>query len=251
MSPRVQREIIEVTSEDPLVRGRTGRGVRVAVIDSGVNAGHPHLGPLADAVTFTEAGVESDGAVDRLGHGTAVTAAIHEKAPGAEIHVVKVFEDTLSTNLDTLIRAIDWTADRGIHLINLSLGTANPENSTALEDAVARLREQGGLLVSAARGAGRAWYPGVLPGVLGVELDPGCPREHVRFAASGRLCAYGSGFARPIPGVPPERNLNGVSFAVANVTGMLARALEGRVAGTGVPPLRMLLGFPEEEGIEG
>jgi hypothetical protein len=36
-----------------------------------------------------------------------------------------------------------------------------------------------------------------------------------------------SGFPRPIPGVPPERNLKGLSFAVANATGLLAVALEG------------------------
>jgi len=43
--------------------------------------------------------------------------------------------------------------------------------------------------------------------------------DRVEFSASG--------YARPIPGVPPERNLNGISFAVANMTGFVARACEG------------------------
>lgn len=39
------------------------------------------------------------------------------------------------------------------------------------------------------------------------------------------MVARASGYPRPIPGVPPERNLKGISFAVANVTGVLARAM--------------------------
>jgi subtilisin family serine protease len=246
VSRTVRPRVEEVDSEHELVRDRIGRGISVAVIDSGVNSRHPHIGSLAEAVAISEEGTLHDDAVDRLGHGTAVVAAIHEKAPAAEIHVVKVFYETLSTNLDTLVRALDWAADRGIRLVNLSLGTANPENAPALEAAVDRLRAKGGILISAARGGGRSWYPGVLPGVLGVELDPGCPRNHARFTCPGRLCATGSGFARPVPGVPPERNLNGVSFSVANVTGLLARILEGRSTISNIDQLGILLGFGDE-----
>ena len=63
--------------------GRTGRGVRVAIIDSGVHVGHPHVGAIAGGVAFDEHGLEHADLVDRVGHGTAVAAAIHEKAPDA------------------------------------------------------------------------------------------------------------------------------------------------------------------------
>jgi hypothetical protein len=43
---------------------------------------------------------------------------------------------------------------------------------------------------------------------------------------NGRWRFFASGFPRPLPGVPPSRNLNGISFAVATMTGFVARAME-------------------------
>ena len=64
---------------------RTGRGVRVAVIDSGVHAAHPHVQGVAGGIGIDASGAMHDDYVDRLGHGTAVAAVIREKAPSAEI----------------------------------------------------------------------------------------------------------------------------------------------------------------------
>lgn len=231
--------LVELGPDDPRLEGRSGRGVAVAVIDSGVNPGHPHVGGLSGGVAIRDDGTAHDDLVDRLGHGTAVAAAIHEKAPGAEIRVVRVFHERLATNVEALVAALDWAAGSGVRLVNLSLGTANPDNVPPLAAAVARLAESGAILVSAASHGGRAWYPGSLPGAVPVLLDAGCPRERVRVAPSGALAA--SGFARPIPGVAPERNLNGVSFSVANATGLLARLLEGRPEVTTAGRLAALL----------
>ncbi|MCU1294271.1 MAG: hypothetical protein JWP08_3121, partial [Bryobacterales bacterium] len=64
---------------------------------------------------------------------------------------------------------------------------------------------------------------GSLPGVTGVLLDKLCPRSNYkRQFHHGRTVYAASGFPRDIPGVPPERNLQGISFAVANVTGFRA-----------------------------
>jgi len=57
-----------------------------------------------------------------------------------------------------------------------------------------------------------------------VTSDPQLEREEMIVGQSGITAAP---YPRPIPGVPKERNLSGVSFAVANATGMLARMLEG------------------------
>ncbi|MBI3490713.1 MAG: S8 family serine peptidase, partial [Acidobacteria bacterium] len=114
----------------------TGRGVRVAVIDSGVHAAHPHVGSVAGGVAIDDDGREHEDYVDRLGHGTAVAAAIKEKAPDAELYAVKVFDRSLSTNIATLVAAIDWSARHGMHLVNLSLGTARAEHERVLRDAV-------------------------------------------------------------------------------------------------------------------
>ncbi len=221
--------LAELGPRDALLEGRTGRGVSVAVVDSGVNPTHPHVGGVAGGVAISDDGSAHDDTVDRLGHGTAVAAAIHEKAPGAEIHAVRVFRERLATDVESLVAALDWAAERGIRLVNLSLGTANPDNVGPLSAAVERLRQRGSLLVSAAEYGGRRWYPGSLPGVVPVVLDASCPRDRLRIDPSGGgFPLAASGFARPIPGVPPERNLNGVSFSVANAAGLIARLLEGR-----------------------
>lgn len=201
---------------------RTGRGVRIAVIDSGVNASHPHIGRVAGGVTI---GGESapEGYSDVLGHGTAVMAAIQEKAPGAEYFAVRVFHSALRTNVDSLERAIEWSLEQRVHLINLSLGTSNPAHRDRFERLVADAARKSAVLVSA-----RDALPGSLPRVIGVGLCADCPRDTFSFDETpDRVEFFASGYPRPAPGVPPERNLNGISFAVANMTGLAARVCEG------------------------
>ncbi len=211
---------------EPL-RSRTGRGVSIAVIDSGAHPNHPHLGLLAGGVAFTPDGREHDDLTDRLGHGTAVTAAIQEKAPGARVHVARVFHDELATSARTLARAIDWTAERGCRLANLSLGTPRQSRIEVLQPAVERAARAGTIVIAAYSHEGRLQLPGSLPGALGVCLDWDLPRHGVRVGhRDGRRVLHASGYPRPIPGVPPTRNLSGISFAVANATGILALALD-------------------------
>jgi hypothetical protein len=202
--------------------------VTVAVIDSGVNVPHPHLPGVAGGVALDLEGRESDEYVDVLGHGTAVAAAIHEKAPTAEIHAVKVFDRELATTVRTLVRAIDWASERRVRLVNLSLGTPHEFRAPELEPAVERAVRAGTIIVSAYELDGQAWYPGCIDGVVGVCLDAGQPRESVGVERrGGRPVLLASPYPRPIPGVPEERNLNGISFAVANAAGCLAAALVG------------------------
>jgi subtilisin family serine protease len=202
--------------------------ITVAVIDSGVNVPHPHLPGVAGGVAFDLEGNVSTDYVDRLGHGTAAAAAIHEKAPDAELYAVKVFDQELATTVRTLVRAIDWASERGIRLVNLSLGTPNAFRAPELEPAVRRAVEAGSIVVSAYEYDDQRWYPGCMQGVLGVLLDWEHPRESVTPATvADGVAVRASPYPRPIPGVPRERNLNGISFAVANATGCLAAALAG------------------------
>lgn len=203
--------------------------VTVAVVDSGANTPHPHLPAVAGGVAFDLEGREHTDFVDRLGHGTAAAAAIHEKAPDAALWAVKVFDRELATTVSTLVRAIDWASERGHRLVNLSLGTPNDFREAELAPAVERAVARGTIIVSAFEHDDRLWYPGSMDGVVGVVLDAEQPREAVAVVeVRGRPVLRASPYARPIPGVPPERNLNGISFAVANASGMLARALDGR-----------------------
>ena len=198
--------------------------MRVAVVDSGIHAGHPHVGTVEGGIHFRADGTTDDDWMDRLGHGTAVAAAIREKAPDVELLAVRVFDRTLATNAATLARAIAWSVEQGVSFINLSLGTPNTDHLPVLQEAVEEAGRRGATIVSAARHNDVGLVSGIAAGVVGVVLDWDCPREEIRRQATGdgRQVYAASGYPRPIPGVPPERNLKGISFAVANVTGILA-----------------------------
>lgn len=209
--------------------GRTGRGVTIAVVDSGIHAAHPHIGSISTGIAFdADAGVQQD-VTDRLGHGTAVAAAIREKAPEAALVPVKVFDRTLATTARALAAAIEWAAAQGVALINLSLGTATADHRAVLEQAVERASNHRAIVVSAAPQEAMTFLPGALPGVVAVEADWMSARDviFVRRGDAGQLILRASGFPRPIPGVPVDRNFRGASFAVANATGFIALAIDG------------------------
>lgn len=206
----------------------TGRGVRIAVIDSGVHAQHPHVNGVFGGFAIHHDGTIDDDYIDRMGHGTAVTAAIREKAPDAEILAIKVFDRDLKTDVATLVRALDEASARGAALINLSLGTADASHAEILAAAVARAKDRGSLIVSAVEDEGVRWLPGSLDSVVGVRLDWICPRDIYRIVRNrDDVTISASGYPRDIPGVRRERNLKGISFAVANASAFVARALEG------------------------
>ena len=192
----------------------------MAVIDSGVHAEHPHVVGVAAATCLLEDAADT---VDRLGHGTAVAAAIRDIAPGARLISGKVFDRVLSTNAATLAAAITWAADAGAHIINLSLGTPNHAREDLLRTAVSHAALGGATVVAAREVQGARFLPGTLPGVVSVVADPTLTREELIVADDVFVAAP---YPRPIPGVPRERNLSGVSFAVAGVTAFVARLRE-------------------------
>jgi subtilisin family serine protease len=201
------------------------RPVRVVIIDSGVHASHPHVHGVSGGVGVDSAGDLHADYLDRLGHGTAVAAVIREKAPAAEILIAKVFDRELAATGQALVAACEWAIRERADLVNLSLGTANPEHAEALAAVVSRMRGAGIVIVAAGAQDGVSWLPGTLPGVWSVTLDWTLPRDRCRLVVEeGGLTFEACGYPRPIPGVPPEKNLKGLSFAVANVTGLLAAA---------------------------
>jgi subtilisin family serine protease len=221
---------------------RTGRGVRIAVVDSGIYAAHPHVGGISAGFGIAEDGTRTDDFVDRLGHGTAVAAAIREKAPDAELVAIKIFRRSLASDAPTLVSAIDAALDAGADVINLSLGTANEAHRPALAAAVARARARHALIVAAPEDDGVRHWPGSLDGVVAVVADWKLPREGYRVVVhGGRAAIAASAYPREIPGVPPERNLKGVSFAVANASAFVARAREASPGATADRVLDLLM----------
>lgn len=209
-----------------LFPGATGGGLKIAVIDSGVNLRHPHICASTRGVVI---GSESEGNCtdDPVGHGTAVMAAIQEKAPDAEYFAVKLFDASLRATSDRLIKAIEWAIENRMDVVNLSLGTPNFDYRDQLQQLVERAATAGMLLVSARCAGQHPVLPGVLEGVIGVDVDWDLPRDRYRVSeAKGHPYFLASGYPRPLPGMPPSRNLHGISFAVANMTGFVARACE-------------------------
>lgn len=220
---------LRLTLAHSVIAERTGRGVRVAVVDSGVAAGHPHVGDVAAGVSLITGADPADFS-DRIGHGTAVAAAIREKAPDVEVLAVRVFDRQLSTSANLLAEAIRWATDHGARVINLSLGTPNESHASLLRAALTYAAYRRAIVVAAYENEGTPMLPGALNGAIGVKLDADCPREELRVLNAvpgvGRPLLGASGFPRPIPGVPPERNLYGISFAVASASAFIARAIE-------------------------
>jgi hypothetical protein len=196
--------------------------MKIAIIDSGIHSGHPHVGEITGAVGITLSGENND-AIDRLGHGTAVAGAIREKAPDAQLYAVKVFDRRLTANIGVILRALVWCREHRMDLVNLSLGTENPAHRDSFLRVLgphvvgANVVHNDMLVVSPAH-----VLPGSLPEVIGVSSDPDCPRDAFRYHGG---VFHASPYPRPIPGVPVACNLHGTSFAVANMTGLVARVL--------------------------
>uniref|UniRef100_UPI003F492176 S8 family serine peptidase n=1 Tax=Nonomuraea bangladeshensis TaxID=404385 RepID=UPI003F492176 len=135
--------------------GHTGAGVKVAVLDSGVDATHPDLeGKVTIRANFTE---DADGR-DLTGHGTHVAATIAGNgqtkgvAPGAVLLDGKVCADGCPTS--SILAGMQWAVDNGAKVINLSLGSPDSQGLDLLEQAVQSLSERHGVLVVAAAGNG-------------------------------------------------------------------------------------------------
>ncbi|MBM3724164.1 MAG: hypothetical protein FJW40_01885 [Acidobacteria bacterium] len=200
----------------------------IAIVDSGIHPGHPHVGEIEAAETFT-GGTWLDG----IGHGTAVAGLIEEWSPGSRLLIAKVFDRQLVTSIDTLERALHWCFARGARFINLSLGTSNPEHRPRFEALLAAA--SGPVFAPAMTPAGPP-LPAGLPGVIAVDVDWACPTTTFRHEMRGGAPVFlTSGYAREIPGVPPERNLRGISFAVARMTGIAARYCHSEAAARAFP----------------
>lgn len=208
----------------------TGCGVRVAVIDSGVQPAHPHINAAAleaGCTILRDGSVSEEPTADRLGHGTAVTAAIQESAPGAICLPVRVFREQLAASPAALIAAIRWACERKVDLLNLSLGSQSERRRSVFADAVEDANERGIAIISPRQVDGRPLFPGALPGVIGAELDRSCPRGRVTPVHTEEGLVFRThGFPRSIAGLPDRSNFHGISFAAARIAALAARSLE-------------------------
>ncbi|WP_238010193.1 S8 family serine peptidase [Dactylosporangium sp. AC04546] len=157
--------------------GLDGTGVKVAVLDTGVDATHPDLkGRVKQAVNFTETG----DAVDHHGHGTHVAATVAGNgtrkgvAPGADLLVGKVLDDNGSGYDSWIIAGMEWAAAQGARVVSMSLGGDPSDGTDPMSEAVNRLStETGTLFVVAAGNAGPAARTVGTPGAADAALTVG------------------------------------------------------------------------------
>jgi type VII secretion-associated serine protease mycosin len=160
----------------------TGRGVVVAVLDSGVDATHPDLaGQVLPGYDLVDG--STDGRVDPVGHGTTVAALIAGRrdedgvvglAPDAKILPVRVLDShNRYEDASTVARGLRWAVDNGATVVNLSLGGL--AHSDMLAGALAYAAEHDvvviactGNLAQTAEGSTQVWYPAREPGVVAV-----------------------------------------------------------------------------------
>ena len=211
--------------------GSTGRGVRVAVIDSGISARHPAIGGRVDGYLAIREG--SDGLIfdpsphdDEHGHGTACASLIRALAPECELYSVKVLGARLEGPGRAFVAALRWAIDHGIQVCNLSLGTSRPELYGPLHQLADEAYVRNMHVVAAASHGSQPGFPASFASVISVAAIRGadpyrfyyCPGSPVEFRAAG----IGVRVAWP---KRRWRTETGNSFAAPQVTGIVARTL--------------------------
>lgn len=161
--------------------GSTGAGIKVAVIDSGIEMDHPFL---ENCVKGGVEIVDSQGSLqikegnhyDAFGHGTACAGAIHSIAPDAEIFSVKVLGNTLRGRGDAFLSGIKWVIENKIPLANLSLGTTRDRYFGPLHSLMDRAYFSRLMMVAAHNNSPTPSFPAVFSSIVGVraidEEDP-------------------------------------------------------------------------------
>ncbi|GAB3406877.1 S8 family serine peptidase [Flindersiella endophytica] len=136
--------------------GFTGKGVKVAVLDTGIDATHPDLD---DAVLEAKDFTETSGPTDFAGHGTHVASIITGSgdpykgvAPDAGLLVGKVLDDGGFGSDSQIIAGMEWAAAEGSKVVNLSLGGCATDGTDPLSQAVNEISEQSGTLFVVAAG---------------------------------------------------------------------------------------------------
>jgi subtilisin len=232
--------IQELLAEGPLAKvnpdwawgGSTGKGIRVAVVDSGIEHDHPALENCVrggvvveyDAKAEDNYRIKSDEKpTDMSGHGTACAGIIHSIAPEAEIYSVRVLGRNMGGRAIQFAAGLDWAIENGMHIANLSLSTSLDEYFGLFHDLADQAYFKNMNVVSAVNNMPEPSYPSLYSSVISVAAHDGKdpflyyynPNPPVEFGA---------------PGIDVEVAWNrkqyitctGNSFAAPHITGIVA-----------------------------
>lgn len=211
----------------------TGKGVSVAVIDSGIDTTHPDLaGCIHDSV---EARIDNKRIIfdpsssgDSAGHGTACAGIIAKIVPKAEIYSIKVLGAAGLGDGHAFLAGLEYAIKMRYRVINLSLGTTKPQFFAPLHDLLDRAYLAGCVVVAAANNLPHPSFPSVFSSSLisvikSTETDP--LKFGFHYGEIIELTAPGVNIRTPWPG-GGHRNLTGNSFACPHIAGIIARLLE-------------------------
>jgi subtilisin family serine protease len=232
--PRPTRWLTPNDTRKAIANG-DGRGVRIGVLDTGIEWTHPGLANLR--VSDDLAIVEDDGqlkarvggGIDVFGHGTAVAGIIHEIAPAAEICSMRVLDIGNAARSETICEGARVAMDRGCHILNCSFGARLRQHVLMFKEWVDRAYLENRHVIAACNNEDyhRQEWPGDFSSVITVKMmnapDPALayrnpPGTMVEFAAHGvnvRVAWKDGG----------SMVTSGSSFAAPRITGLLARLL--------------------------
>lgn len=223
-------EPLEALTQEWAWGGSTGKGVKVCIIDTGIDASHPAVGEVRGYVSIDEG---SDGLVydtapheDVYGHGTACAGIIRAVAPECELYSIRVLGPALSTRGVILAAGLRWAIENNMDVCNLSLGTTWKNFFGVLHELADQAYFRNTILVTAANNMPIPSYPSVYASVISVAShdasDPYLfyfnPKPPVEFGAPG------------IDVRVPWRNgewitATGNSFAAPHITAIVAKIL--------------------------
>jgi subtilisin len=159
-------------TRDWALGGSTGRGVRVCVVDSGIEAGHPRVGEVSQSVAVSvvddEVLIEPDTLGDLCGHGTACAGIIRELAPECELHSVRVLGEGFVGSGPVLVEGLRWAIQQGFDVINMSLSTTKHKFVEALHELADAAYFRRSIVVASAHNMPVASYPWRFSSVISV-----------------------------------------------------------------------------------
>ena len=153
--------------------GSTGRGVRVCILDSGVEPDHPSVGPIQGSVAVFrgedgEIAIEPDEEGDLCGHGTACAGVVRALAPDCEIFSVRVLGAGYTGSGAILVAGLRYAIENGFDVVNMSLSTTKKELAANLHELADLAYFQRTMLVASAHNLPVESYPWRFASVLSV-----------------------------------------------------------------------------------
>ena len=211
--------------------GATGKGIRVAVVDSGVDATHPALEGCVDIENSARVVLDEERRPlieigphdDSFGHGTACAGIIHQMAPEATITSVKVLGSSLSGTSEVFITGLTWAIEQGFDVINLSLGSRKRDWALAFHDVCDQAYFKGLFMTTAANNIERVTYPSLFASVASVASNLTTDPFRFHHNPDPPTEFLARGIDVPVPWLEHEYiTTTGNSFAAPHIAGLAA-----------------------------